>query len=231
MKPNPQGYSTPRFRAPIDLQLSRNETRCAIDDLAGHLAECDRRLVSQYPSAKTLQESLGQWLGVAPDRLVITAGGDESIERIVGLFLTADRPKVLTHAPSFEMVPIYTANQGGRFESVPWLEGPFPTDELVQRIDSQTGLVVLTSPNNPTGQAIPLEAIEQINQAAQKAGARLLLDHAYIEFADEDPTSQLIEDDHLLQVRTFSKAWGLAGLRVGYLIAPTAELATTLRNA
>jgi len=112
----------------------------------------------------------------------------------------------------------------------PWLEGDFPVDGLVARIDSSTALVVLTTPNNPTGAMISLDDIFKVNEAAKKLGAKLLVDHAYVEFADDAPTAKLTADENIMIVRTFSKAWGLAGLRVGFLIAPDVEFATAIRN-
>lgn len=225
------GYQPPEFEHKITLQLSRNESRCAIEDLEVQLGSLGAEFVSRYPSHIALQELIGDWVGVAGDRIVVTAGGDESIERVMRVVLAGDRKTVLTHAPSFEMVEIYCANHGGQVESVPWVEGEFPVDALIEKIDNQIALVVLTSPNNPTGGLVSTESIIKINHAAKSAGAKLLLDHAYIEFADHDPTASMVDDENIMIVRTFSKAWGLAGLRVGYLIAPDAEFASTIRNA
>ena len=225
------GYKPPEFKNEITLQLSRNESQCAIDDLDAQLGSLGTPLVSRYPSHAELQELIGQWVGVAGDRIVVTAGGDESIDRVMRTSIAGQRNNVITHAPSFEMIDIYCENYGGSIATTPWLEGDFPVDELIGLIDSQTALVVLTSPNNPTGGYIETDAILKINSAAKSAGAKLLVDNAYIEFADQDPTADLVSDDNIMIVRTFSKAWGLAGLRVGYLIAPTADYATTIRNA
>ena len=224
-------YQTPEFKTEITLQLSRNESRCAIDDLDEQLGSLGAEFVSRYPSHIALQQLIGDWVGVASDRIVVTAGGDESIDRVMRILLAGNRKTVLTHAPSFEMVDIYCANYGGQTDQVQWIEGAFPVDAMIEKIDNQTAVVVVTSPNNPTGGFVSTDSILKINQAAKSVGAKLLVDHAYIEFADEDPTAALITDQNIMIVRTFSKAWGLAGLRVGYLIAPSAEFATTARNA
>ena len=226
-----QAYSTPAFKHQIDLRLSGNESQCVIPDLAAYWRQLDSGFVSQYPSHQALQDLIGDWVGVDAARIVVTAGGDDSIDRIVGNLLVGSRNKVVTHAPSFEMVSIYTDNYSGSLDVEPWLEGDFPVAELIQRIDDSTALVVLTTPNNPTGAMISLDDIFKVNQASKKHGAKLLVDHAYVEFADEEPTAQLTADDNIMIVRTFSKAWGLAGLRVGFLIAPDAEFATAIRNA
>ena len=230
MAKQPSGYKPPEFKNEITLQLSRNESQCAIDDLDAQLGSLGTPFVSRYPSHAELQELIGQWVGVAGDRIVVTAGGDESIDRVMRTSILGERKNVITHTPSFEMVDIYCDNYGGSVKTAQWLEGDFPADELIGLVDAQTALVVLTSPNNPTGGYIETDIILKINAAAKSAGAKLLVDNAYIEFADQDPTADLVADDNIMIVRTFSKAWGLAGLRVGYLIAPTVEYATSIRN-
>jgi imidazoleglycerol phosphate dehydratase HisB/histidinol-phosphate/aromatic aminotransferase/cobyric acid decarboxylase-like protein len=229
-KPN-SGYKPPEFKNEITLQLSRNESCSAMHDLEEQLGSLGAEFVSRYPSHIALQELLGRWLRVDGERIVVTAGGDDSIDRVMRICLVGERNKVVTHAPSFEMVDIYCKNYDGRLEHVEWVDGEFPEDDLIAKIDSQTAVVVITSPNNPTGGFVDVETILKVNAAAKSAGARLLVDNAYIEFADNDPTQSLVGDENIMIVRTFSKAWGLAGLRVGYLIAPDSEFAATIRNA
>jgi len=189
-----QSYSTPAFKHPIDLRLSGNESQCVIPDLVAYWRQLDSRFVSQYPSHQALQDLIAAWIGVDVGRIVVTAGGDDSIDRVVGTLLAGSRTKVVTHAPSFEMVSIYTGNYDGTLDVEPWLEGDFPVDQLINRIDASTALVVLTTPNNPTGVTIGLDDIFKVNEAAKKAGAKLLVDHAYVEFADEDPSPRLTAD-------------------------------------
>lgn len=231
LKPKNSGYQPPKFKNEITLQLSRNESQSAMDDLDDQLGSLGAEFVSRYPSHIALQELIGQWIGVDSDRIVVTAGGDESIDRIMRTVLSGSRKTVLTHTPSFEMVDIYCNNYDGTLKHIPWLEGDFPVEQFIETIDEQIALVVITSPNNPTGGFVSTETILKINEAAKSAGARVLVDNAYIEFADDDPTESLVVDENIMIVRTFSKAWGLAGLRVGYLIAPDAGFAATIRNA
>lgn len=230
-KTHSAGYRPPEFNNEITLQLSRNESTCAISDLDDQLGSLGSQFVTRYPSHQQLQELLGEWIGVDSDRIVITAGGDESIDRVMKLSLGQERKTIVSHAPSFEMLDIYSKNYGGHLSTVQWIEGAFPTEPLIQKMDSETALVVVTSPNNPTGGSMGTDEILKISAAAKSFGAKLLVDNAYIEFADHDPTEELVKDDNLMIVRTFSKAWGLAGLRVGYLIAPDAAFAARVRNA
>ena len=225
------GYQTPEFQNKITLQLSRNESTCAIKNLGDKLAHLDHALISNYPDHQELQNQLGQYCNIPADRIVVTAGGDDGIDRVIRHAIQGPAKTIVPHSPSFEMVDIYCRNHGGSMTHVPWLAGDFPVRQFVDQIDQQTALVVLTSPNNPTGGVISVDVIHEVNQAAKKVGAKLLIDHAYIEFADQNPIAELTADDNLIIIRTFSKAWGLAGLRVGYLLAPSLEFANTMRNS
>ncbi len=223
-------YNPPDFKTPITLALSRNETQCVLGNLSESFGRIDSDTLTYYPSMGSLQTILGEWLSVDPQRIVLTAGGDDGIDRLIRLSLQTGRRKILTHAPSFEMVEVYCNNNRGELDQVGWINEPFPLQEFLDRIDETTGLVVAVTPNNPTGQVIELESLLALADAVQRAGARLLIDLAYVEFAEVDPMPQLVEHPAVYFVRTFSKAFGLAGLRVGYLIAPNPAAAEQIRN-
>ena len=91
---------------------------------------------------------------------------------------------------------------------------------MLDAIDDRTKLVALISPNNPTGDVINIDTILAIASKAQSVGAAVLLDQAYIEFALDDPIEHVLDLPNVVVVRTFSKAMGLAGQRVGYAIGP-----------
>ena len=223
-------YDPPKFKNEIDLYLSSNESCCPIDDLSAELAD-QADIVSRYPNHAPLQNAIGKFGGVDPERIVVTAGGDDAIDRVIQNSVTSSRKKIVCHQPSFEMIAIYANMYDASLETSMWLGGEFPIDEFLSRIDSETAIVIVVSPNNPTGGLIPTDQILRIADAAKAVGARLLVDNAYIEFADDDPTGQLTSHDSISIVRTFSKAIGLAGMRVGYLIASDANYATTIRDA
>ncbi|MEM7755476.1 MAG: aminotransferase class I/II-fold pyridoxal phosphate-dependent enzyme, partial [Planctomycetota bacterium] len=213
-----RAYSPPPFDHAIDLKLDANEGELPaglLDRLTQQLTESTARL---YPSTHRLQHALAQRHACTPDRIVITNGGDDAINRICQAVLEPGCSAVL-HTPTFEMIPTSARLAGGAVTPVPWLGGPFPTDDFVRTINDTTALVALVSPNNPTGDTVPIEAVSRIATAAADANAILLFDAAYAEFADHDPTPELAEHPNIVIVRTFSKAFGLAGLRVGYAIA------------
>lgn len=223
-----QSYAPPEYQGEVKLALNRNESSTCFDSVEETLGQIEESIVTRYPSFTALQQEVGDWLGVDSSRIVVTNGGDEGIDRVIRTYIK-ERRKIVTHAPSFEMFDIYTHNAGGSIEKVDWLSGEFPAQALMDRINEDTALVVIVSPNNPTGLTVSLDDLRAVADRCQAAGCKLLVDEAYIEFADEDPTQALSEHGSVLMVRTFSKAWGLAGLRVGYLIASSTQEANELR--
>ncbi len=118
------------------------------------------------------------------------------------------------------MIVRFGALSGASIIMVPWLDGEVSASSLLDKLSDQTRLVVLVSPNNPTGQVIPDDTIKEIaSQCANRnPNIVVLIDLVYVEFADNDPTMDLLRFPNVLLVRSFSKAWGLPGIRVGYTL-------------
>ena len=211
-----RAYQPPRFAHPIDLDLSANEGPAPADWLRGAVGGLDLERARRYPHARhDLEAALAERHGVPASRVLVTAGGDEAIDRCCRAVLAPGRRIALTR-PTFEMIPRYAVLAGATCVEVDWMDGPFPTDAFV---DAARGaaMAAIVSPNNPTGLSITTD--EFVRSARAMAGTLVLADLAYAEFADEDPTPELVGVENVVVVRTFSKAWGLAGLRVGYAIA------------
>jgi histidinol-phosphate aminotransferase len=223
-------YAPPPRRPWIDLPLDANEgpqpAGGAIDALRRQSAETVRR----YPDASSLESRLARRWGVDPARVVVTAGGDDAIDRACRACLAPGRTLV-THAPSFEMITRSARLAGADVRVAQWLCRTLDSTALIDLIDDSTGLVALVSPNNPTGVEMAPADVRRIADAAADRGAMTLLDAAYGEFTDRDATREMLNHPSVFVVRTFSKAFGLAGLRVGYCIAPTPTAAGWLRAA
>jgi histidinol-phosphate aminotransferase len=112
------------------------------------------------------------------------------------------------------MIPVYAGQVGARLTEVPWLSTPFPAGAVAAAAGGATAFLV--SPNNPTGSVLTLGDLEQVAAAA----THVVLDAAYGEFADADLSPAAVGPGNTVVVRTLSKAYGLAGLRVGYLLGP-----------
>jgi HAD superfamily hydrolase (TIGR01548 family) len=128
--------------------------------------------------------------------------------------------------PTFEMIYRFVAATGGEVKTVSWDEH-FPTEAVIEALDEHVSVVAVISPNNPTGRVATARDLTRLADAA--TGAIVLLDHVYVDYADEDLTRLATGLENVVTVRTFSKAWGLAGCRVGYAIA-SEEVAIVLRN-
>jgi histidinol-phosphate aminotransferase len=209
-------YKVPRHPAPIDLYLDGNEGLSPPPALLRWLADAPVDVVRRYPSTRALEARLAALHSVDPARLMVTAGGDDAIDRLCRAVLCEGRSLVLP-VPTFEMIARYARLAGAQVVELPWGAGPYPAAEVARRVDERTGLVALVSPNNPTGQVASVENLHTV----AATGALVLVDLAYVEFGDDALFQAALALPNTVVIRTLSKAWGLAGLRVGYAVGPT----------
>ncbi|HZO15264.1 MAG TPA: aminotransferase class I/II-fold pyridoxal phosphate-dependent enzyme [Polyangiaceae bacterium] len=204
-------YAPPRHSAPIDLKLDAGES-------AGEHAK--------YPNASALEAYLAERYGIARDQVVVTAGADDALDRSCRAFLGPER-EIIMPVPTFEMLGRYARIAGGIVREVSWPGGAYPVDAVLRAVNEETSIIAVVSPNNPTGAVACAEDLERLSRAAPQA--LLLVDLAYVEFADEDLTQAALALPNALATRTLSKAWGLAGLRVGYALG-SASIVEWLRR-
>ncbi|MEM8835049.1 MAG: TIGR01548 family HAD-type hydrolase [Planctomycetota bacterium] len=210
-------YAPPSRPAHVDLILDLNEGPTPDATL---LESIDPRALNRYPDARPLEDTIAQRFGIDASRVLVTNGGDDAIDRICRAFLEPGRT-LLQHTPTFEMIERSARLAGADVRSINWIDGAFPLDEFTRALDDENvAMLALVTPNNPTGRVVPSDALVALADDAADRGIAALIDLAYIEFADHDPTPDLLTRDNVIIVRTFSKALGLAGLRVGYAIAP-----------
>lgn len=188
------------------------------------------------PQPEALLERLADLYGVEADSLLVGRGSDEPIDLLVRALCRAGEDAVLICPPTFGMYAVAARVQNARLVEVP-LEAsgdparPFVLDAeavITAALANPVKLVFLCSPNNPTGQALPMETIERVAQAL--AGrAIVVVDEAYGEFMQQASALSLrARFPHLAVLRTLSKAHALAGARIGSLIAAP-ELIRVLR--
>jgi histidinol-phosphate aminotransferase len=189
-------------------------------------AETDRSLagLNRYPEPHplVLAQRLAELYGVAAGQLLPGRGSDESIDLLLRGFCRAGVDNVVICPPTFGMYAVAARIQGAAVREVPLRAAhgfELDADAVLAACDAHTRIVFLCSPNNPTGNAMSPAAMEMLLQ--QLAGRALVaVDEAYIEFsADRSLTQDLARHPHLVVLRTLSKAFGLAGARVGSLIA------------
>jgi len=206
-------YTGPILTHDVELDLSRNEGMRASTDLVGSVTD-PNEMIRRYPDTSDLRRRLAELHGVSEDQVLVTAGGDDALFRCILSRLGPGKTAVAT-TPTFEMIPVYAGQVGSRLVEIDWWEGPFPTAQIVAAADN-ADVVFVVSPNNPTGAIITADELRRVAGAAQL----VVLDAAYAEFADEDLTADALDLGNTVIVRTLSKAYGLAGLRIGYLLGP-----------
>src|SRR5882672_10135587 len=181
------------------LRLNSNEGPRAPQALLAELAALDPELLRRYPDATAVETALAARTGVSPERVVVTAGADEALDRICRAYAGPDRP-VLLPEPTFDMLERFAALAGAPLVRVPWFTDRFPLAEILARLDNRIALVVVVSPNNPTGGVASRDDVRRIAAAAPRS--LVLLDQAYIEYADEDIDPAVLDLANVVVVRT-----------------------------
>jgi histidinol-phosphate aminotransferase len=221
-------YHSPLGGGPADLRLDMNEntTGCSPRVLA-KLNSLDSRALALYPGREQGEKLVAEFLGVNPSQLLLTNGADEGIDFLCRAYLDAD-DEIILIVPAFAMYEVFAQAAGAKAVRVPAdPEFQFPCAKVLQAISPRTRVIVITNPNNPTGVAVSRAEILRVLEAAPDAA--VLLDEAYFDFYGQTMLDQVGKIPNLFVARTFSKAYGLAGLRLGVLTG-AAEQISVLRR-
>ncbi len=206
-------YARPKI-VPGRLRLDSNEGARPDAVVLDAVPDAGPDLLRRYPDASPLEATLAHRFGLAPESVFVSAGADEAIDRACRAFLEPGSRLVMPD-PSFDMFERSARLACADISAIPWPDGPFPLAAFTAAIDDRTRVIAMVTPNNPTGGAATRADFERVVEAAGDS-ALVALDHAYVEYADEDLTSRALELPNVVVLRTLSKAWGLAGCRVGY---------------
>ena len=179
------------------------------------LRDVDLRLYNPGVMAE-LKDALGRYVGVSGGCVCVGSGAEHLIDLIVQSFLSAG-DNVVCVVPSFFMYGKRVSLSGADVVDVPLRRDlSLDVDGILAKCNDRTRLVFVCSPNNPTGNEFGWDAIEAL---ADGCSALIVVDEAYAEFGDGSLCSRAVDKENVVVVRTFSKAFGLAGLRFGYLVA------------
>ncbi|HEX6944009.1 MAG TPA: histidinol-phosphate transaminase [Gemmatimonadaceae bacterium] len=221
-------YERARLPDGVKLRLDANEGSPGSLEIAlGALRDGGAEVLRRYPDARPFEAMLARHFSLEPWQVFVAAGADEVIDRCCRAFLPPGASMLIAE-PGFEMFDQYAGLCGANVVKAAWAPGPYPLARMLERVDDQTAVIALVTPNNPTGEVAGVDALRRLAAAAPRA--LVILDHAYVEFADTDLTSAALAMPNVVVVRTFSKAWGLAGCRVGYALGP-ARIIRALRAA
>jgi histidinol-phosphate aminotransferase len=212
----------PGRKAPGAVVLASNETPYGLLPGIGELLADAAQGTSRYPDmgSTALIAAIAEHHGVDPSRVAVGAGSVEVLGQVVTA-TTSVGDEVVFGWRAFEAYPIVTAVAGGTAVRVPLADSVHDVDALAAAVTDRTRVVLLCNPNNPTSTAVGGEAMLRLADAVPD-DVLLVVDEAYREYVDPDlvpDALQLLGDrPNVAVLRTFSKAYGLAGLRVGYCV-------------
>jgi histidinol-phosphate aminotransferase len=222
-------YGAPQVPANASLNTNENPyspspaLQKAITDAVAKVAAD----LNRYPDrdATKLREKLAQYINeqsatrFSAENIWAANGSNEIIQSI---FLAFAQGPVLGFTPSYSMHPLIAKTTGSQ-----WIDGKRNADFSLNTVDAvaeiiknKPTLTFITTPNNPTGGAVTIDAIQELADAAQQVGGLLVVDEAYAEFSQEVSAVTLIANNpHVIVIRTMSKAFAFAGARLGYLVS------------
>lgn len=213
-------------RVGLRLDFNENPSGCSPRVLA-RFRELSAEQLGQYPDRAPVETVTARCLGVDPGELILTNGVDEAIHLLSETYLEPD-DEVLIPVPTFSMYAVYAAATGARTIFIPTdPDFTFPLAALLSRLTPRVRLITLANPNNPTGAVIPPDDLVRVLLTAPQAA--VLIDEAYFEFCGQTLLPRRREFPNLFIARTFSKAYGLAGLRIGVLVAAASHMDTIRR--
>jgi len=212
----------------LRLDFNENVDGCSprvLEILRGITAET----LNKYPEREPGERKVAAALGLEPAQVLLTNGVDEAIHLVAECYL-APGDGTLVAVPTFSMYEIYALATGSVVRAVQaGANLQFPFEAMMQAITPRTRMICIATPNNPTGAIATREQLLSIVEAAPQAA--VLIDEAYIHFGGETLLDQIGKLENLFVVRTFSKAYGLAGFRLGALFGAEEQMRMVRRVA
>ncbi len=178
--------------------------------------------ISAYPEYGSLKGRIADYLEINRNRLLLTNATDEAISAIMQTYVDK-KDEVIIPVPTFAMFRFYAQVAGAKITEVLYKRTlRFPTKKLLDRIGKKTRLIILCNPNNPTGTKIKKDDIVKIAEKAKNS--IILIDEAYVQFTKETCIDLVDDYDNIVVIQTFSKAFGLGGFRLGYIVSNTKNI-------
>jgi histidinol-phosphate aminotransferase len=203
-------------RSGVRLDFNENTFACSPKVIEA-LAKVSRAQLTMYPEREHVEAIAAQHLGLKPSQALLTNGVDEAIHVLCQTYLGAG-DEMLLPVPTYSMYAVYASGTEASLIEVPaGNDFHFPLEALLARITPATKVVAIANPNSPTGQAVRRDEILKIAAAAPHA--MILVDEAYFHFYGHTVMDLVGRAPNVIVARTFSKVYGLAGLRLGLLAA------------
>lgn len=203
-------------RSGLRLDFNENTIACSPRVLEA-LGAISRGDLTRYPEREPVELRVAEHLGLAASQVLLTNGVDEAIHVLCQTYLDAGT-EMLLPVPTYSMYEVYASGTAARIVAIPAESGfRFPLAAMLSAITPATRLIAIANPNSPTGQAVGRQDLLRVIEAAPHAA--VLVDEAYFHFLGETVMDLVGRIPNVIVARTFSKAYGLAGLRLGVLAA------------
>jgi len=223
-----QTYEAPAEgrRGKIRLDFNENTTGCSAAALSA-IRRLNAKEIATYPEYENSTRELARYFRVKPDELLLTNGGDDALRVFFDTFVEPGT-NILICEPTFPMYRYYAEIAGARVETLRYgLQMEFPVAAALAALRKKPRVFFLANPNNPTGTLVSNRQIEQLLRAA--TNTVVVVDEAYAEFSGTNAIALTRKYPHIFIARTFSKAAGLAALRLGAVVANADSLALVRR--
>jgi histidinol-phosphate aminotransferase len=204
-------------RDALRLDFNENTLACSekVREVLGRISSGD---LTRYPEREPVEAIVAKHVGLAPQKVALTNGVDEAIHVLFETFLDAGN-ELLLPVPTYTMYEVYASATDARVVTVQAADDlQFPFERLIAAVTPQTRIIAIANPNSPSGAAASRAQIIELAHRAPRAV--VLVDEAYFHFHGESVIDLVGEISNLIVARTFSKAYGLAGLRIGMLVGP-----------
>jgi histidinol-phosphate aminotransferase len=234
LSPRTAVRNIPAYHPPLagreGLRLDFNENTVGCSPLVlERLRSLTAEDLSRYPERQPVEAKVAEFLGIAPSELLLTNGVDEAIHLLCQTYLESGDEAIIVE-PTYSMYLIYMTASGAEVICVPASKNfEFPAENVRDAITPRTRLVAIANPNNPTGTVAPANTLLEI--ARSFTAVAVLVDEAYFEFYGHTLLAECRELPNLFVARTFSKAYGMAGLRVGLLAGNATQMQAIRRVA
>jgi histidinol-phosphate aminotransferase len=225
-------FSIPIYHPPLagrdGLRLDFNENTIGCSPrVLDRLRQISFEDLARYPEKAFVEKRMAEFLGVADSELLLTNGTDEAIHLLCQTYLEAG-DQALIVVPTYSMYRIYMMAAGAQVTAVPMERNfEFPSAAVRDAITERTRLIAIANPNNPTGTLAPIDEVLALARSVPQAA--VLVDEAYFEFCGKSILGERREYRNIFVARTFSKAYGLAGLRVGALMGDASQISAVRR--
>lgn len=207
----------------LRLDFNENTIGCSPKVIEFLKQRLDENRLAVYPEYVEAKRDLAAYFKVAENELLLTNGTDEAIQVLINTYVD-DEDEVIILRPSYAMYKFYAEVAGGNVHQLDYRPGTlaFPLEELLETIQPTTRAVLISNPNNPTGTSVKIDGIERILKRA--ANAAVLIDEAYYEFCGITALRHIAEYPNLFVSRTFSKVYGMAGMRLGCVFSQAGNI-------